>query len=336
MTGLDEQLIDVHSHFVTPSYIEAAITAGHSRPDGMPAYPQWSPAEHLAFMDQNRIRTSVLSISSPGTHFGDDAAAGKLSREVNEYAAELVRDHPGRFGHFASLPLPDVQGALAEIAYALDELGSDGVTVETNIHGRYLGHEDFEPVWQELDRRGAAVFVHPTSPPSAQAVANGRPRPMLEFIFDSTRAAADLLFTGVFTRYPNIQWIFTHCGGALPLLTERLELFRGALFNTGAGSDNDKHNANANANDNHTPTAAEQLRGLWFDMAGTPFPRQIDALDAAFGVERLLYGSDYCWTPAPLAAVQIASVDAAPQPADQTWRHLTTRNAVRLLPRLGA
>ena len=320
MTGPDEQLIDVHSHFVTPSYIEAAIAAGHTRPDGMPAYPRWSPAEHLAFMDQNGIRTSVLSISSPGTHFGDDDAARKLSREVNEYAAELVRNHPGRFGHFASLPLPDIDGTLAEIAYALDELGSDGVTVETNVHGRYLGHESFEPVWQELDRRGAAVFVHPTSPPAAEAVANGRPRPMLEFMFDSTRAAADLLFTGVFTRYPDIQWVFTHCGGALPLLTERLELFRSALFHTGTES----------------PSATEQLRRLWFDMAGTPFPHQVDAVDAAFGTERLLYGSDYCWTPAPLAAAQVASVDAAPQPAGQTWRRLTTRNAVRLLPRLGS
>lgn len=199
----------------------------------MPAYPRWSPAEHLAFMDQNGIGASVLSISSPGTHFGDDAAAVKLSREVNEYAAGLVRDHPARFGHFASLPLPDVDGALAEIAHALDELGSDGVTVETNVHGRYLGHERFEPVWRELDRRGAAVFVHPTSPPAAEAVANGRPRPMLEFIFDSTRAAGDLLFSGAFTRHPNIQWIFTHCGGALPLLAERLELFRTALFDAG-------------------------------------------------------------------------------------------------------
>lgn len=315
----DEQLIDVHAHFVTPSYVQAALAAGHVHPDGMPGYPQWSPEEHLDFMDRTGIRASLLSISSPGVHFGDDAAARELAREVNEYAAGLVKDHPDRFGHFASLPLPDVEGSLAELAHALDVLGSDGVTVETNAHGAYLGDPRFEPLWQELDRRGTAVFVHPTSPLCAEEVSLGRPRPMLEFIFDSTRAASDLIFHGVLTRYPRIQWVFTHGGGALPLLAERLELFRAALYPTGPD----------------TPSAAEQLGALWFDMAGTPFPHQVGALDAAFGTDRLLYGSDYCWTPAALASVQIASVDAAPQPADGTWRALTTRNAVRLLPRLG-
>lgn len=273
--------------------------------------------EHLTLMDAGGIRTAVLSISSPGTHFGDDGAARELTRTVNTFGAGLRAAHPGRFGHFASLPLPDVEGALAEAAHALDVLGSDGVTVETNAGGRYLGDPGNEPLWAELDRRGAVVFVHPTSPPGHEAVSLGRPRPMLEFLFDSARTVSDLVLSGVVTRYPKIQWIFTQGGGALPLLADRIELFR-----TFGGADP------------AAPTVQEQVRRMWFDMAGTPFPRQIPALVEAAGSERILYGSDYCWTPAAAALAQIASVDAAEQPANDTWRAVTTRNAARLLPRL--
>ncbi|MFB6552489.1 amidohydrolase family protein [Streptomyces sp. NPDC056405] len=318
MIPADEQLIDVHAHFVTPSYVQAATAAGHTHPDGMPGYPQWSATEHLDLMDRTGIRTSLLSISSPGTHFGDDQAARALSREVNEYAADVVREHPRRFGHFASLPLADVDASLDEIAYALDVLDSDGVTIESNAHGAYLGDARFEPLWQELNRRRAVVFVHPTSPRCHEAVSVNRPRPMLEFIFDSTRTVSDLVFNGVLTRHPDIQWVFTHGGGTLPLLADRMELFRAAFHDSAPD----------------TPTVPEQLRALWFDMAGTPFPHQVPALSAAFGTDRLLYGSDYCWTPAEAAAAQIASVDAAAQPGGETWRALTTRNAAALLTRL--
>jgi 6-methylsalicylate decarboxylase len=303
MTGL----IDVHAHFVTEEYVAAAIAAGHSHPDGMPGWPTWDAATHLRLMDGWDIETAVLSVSSPGTHFGDDSAARLLTRQVNEFGAAVVAAHPGRFGQFASLPLPDVEGALAEAAYALDELGSDGVTVETNAHGTYLGDERFEPLWAELDARRAVVFVHPTSPPCAEQISLGRPRPMLEFLFDSTRTVSDLVFAGVLTRCPGIQWVFTHGGGTLPLLAERMELFRSAFMAEAGG-----------------PTVQEQVGRLWFDMAGTPFPHQVPALVAAFGDERLLYGSDYCWTPAAATTEQVRSV--GPQ-----WRELTTRNAARLL-----
>lgn len=310
-------LVDVHAHFVTDAYVAAARAAGHLRPDGMPAWATWSVDEHLGLMAAAGIGTAVLSISSPGTHFGDDAAARELTREVNVFGAALRTAHPGRFGHFASLPLPDVDGALAEAAYALDTLGSDGVTVETNAGGRYLGDPGNEPLWAELDRRAAVVFVHPTSPPGHDAVALGRPRPLLEFVFDTTRAASDLAFTGVLTRHPNIRWILTHCGGALPVVADRMELFHG-LFGEGAGA----------------PTVRDQLRLLWYDMAGTPFPRQVPALVELVGDTRLLYGSDYCWTPAPAALAQVASVDAADPEDGDSWRARTTRNARVLLPGL--
>ncbi|GAA1845776.1 amidohydrolase family protein [Pseudonocardia ailaonensis] len=304
-------LIDVHSHFLTDRYVAAARAAGHEHPDGMPGWPTWSADAHLALMDECGIEVSLLSISSPGTHFGDlhggDAAARLLSREVNEVGAALRERRPDRFGHFASLPLPDVDGAIAEAARALDELGSDGVTVKTHAGGRYLGDPANEPLWAELDRRAAVVFVHPTSPPGAPALTGGRPAPMLEFVFDTARAFADLALAGAIARHPGIRWIVPHGGGALPLLADRIELFA-------------RHFGGS--------PVLEQLRGLWFDSAGTPFPHQVPTLERVFGLERLLYGSDFCWTPAPAVREQVATV----APVED----LTTDNALRLLPRLAA
>ncbi|MEV4136731.1 amidohydrolase family protein [Dactylosporangium sp. NPDC049742] len=309
-------LIDFHAHFVTGDYVAAARAAGIEHPDGMPGWPSWSAEAHLELMDRGGIGRSYLSISSPGVHFGHDTAARALARDVNEFGAAVRSRRPERFGHFATLPLPDVDGARAEAAYALDTLGADGIVVESNHHGMYLGDGRLEPLWQDLDRRGALVFVHPTSPPHAESVALGRPRPMLEFLFDTARTAADLVFSGVLVRHPRIRWLLTHGGGVLPLLADRMDMFR-AAFPMGAAPD--------------APTVTSQLRRLWYDMAGTPFPRQIPALDAAFGTARLVYGSDYCWTPAAAALAQIAAVDAAPPPSDTaTWRDLTTRNAHEL------
>jgi oligopeptide/dipeptide ABC transporter ATP-binding protein len=188
----------------------------------MPAWPDWSAAAHLELMDRTGIDTAVLSVSSPGTHFGDAAAARRLAREVNDAGAQLVHHHPGRFGLFASLPLPDTDGALAELGYALDTLGADGVIVETNAHGVYLGDQRLEPVFAELARRRATVLVHPTSPPCWQQTALGRPRLMIEFIFDTARAVTGLILTGTLTRHPGMNIIVPHGGGALPLLADRI------------------------------------------------------------------------------------------------------------------
>lgn len=315
--GDSTSLVDVHAHFLTDDYVAAARAAGHEHPDGMPGWPSWSAEDHLRLMDKWGVGRSILSISSPGTHFGDDQAARTLTRHVNDSGAQVVRDHPDRFGHFASLPLPDVDGAVEQLTYAFDELGSDGVTVETNSGGAYLGDARFGPLYEELNRRHAVVFVHPTSPFPAEQIALGRPRPMLEFIFDSARTVSDLVFTGTQDRYPDIEWVFTHGGGVLPLLADRMELFRTAIF----GGSRDE------------PGVREQIARLWFDMAGTPFPHQVPTLTAVFGTGRLLYGSDYCWTPAAGVDQQVASLAAAGQPDHDSWRELTTRNAQRLLRR---
>ncbi|MFC4146063.1 amidohydrolase family protein [Micromonospora mangrovi] len=310
------ELIDVHSHFVTEEYVAAATQAGHHLPEGMPAWATWSAEEHLALMDKAGIRTSVLSVSAPGTHFGDDARARTLTRRLNTYAAEVVARHPGRFAFFAALPLPDVAGARAEVGHAFDELGAVGVVLLSNAHGVYPGDRRYDDLYAELNRRRAVVFVHPLSSVENAQVALNRPSPILEFLFDSARAASDLVFGGVLTRFPEIRWVFSHSGGVLPLLADRMQLFR--------------HLAGAPDG----PPVTEQLAGLWYDIAGTPFPHAVPALVRAFGADRVLYGSDYCWTPLAGALGQIAAVDGAVQPPGNTWRGLTTRNAERLLPGL--
>ena len=191
-------LIDVHAHFTTEAYIAAAKAAGPVRPDGMPEqyWPRWTACEHLGLMDRAGIQKAILSISSPGVHFGDDTAARALATDVNDAAAAIVHAHPGRFGFFASLPAPDVGGTLRELPRALDELGAAGIVLMTNSRGHYLSDDRFAPLLAELNRRAAIVLLHPTSTEHHEVVDLGRPRPMLEFLFDTARTVIAYILAG--------------------------------------------------------------------------------------------------------------------------------------------
>jgi 6-methylsalicylate decarboxylase len=225
----NNDLIDVHAHFLTNRYLNAALGAGITHPDGMLIWPHWSLDEHLDLMAQNRIQRAILSISSPGVHFGDDDGATALARDVNDFAAEISREYPQRFGFFASLPLPAVDAAVDEAARAIDKLGALGVIVMSNSDGQYLGDPALNPLWAVLNQRQATPFVHPTSPPHAHAVALDRPRPMVEFMFETTRTVTDMIFAAVTERYPDIHFLIPHCGATLPLVADRVELFRKLL-----------------------------------------------------------------------------------------------------------
>ena len=214
MTGAGK--IDVHAHYLPDFYRDALDQQGHAQPDGFPEIPTWSAEEHVAVMDRLGIATSLLSVSSPGVHLADDSAARDLAREVNEAGRRAVVDHPGRFGLLASLPLPDVDGAIAEIAHCHDHLEAAGFVVLTNVGGTYLGDPSWEPVFAELNRRRARVFLHPTSPACWEHTSLGRPRPMLEFMFDTTRAVVNLVLNGTLERSPDIELIVPHAGATLP------------------------------------------------------------------------------------------------------------------------
>ncbi|GAA2608248.1 amidohydrolase family protein [Paractinoplanes durhamensis] len=307
--------IDMHAHVIPDFYRAAAAAAGHGHPDGMPAIPPWSAGAALATMDGLDITTALLSISSPGVHFGDDAAARELARAVNRFGAGLVADHPGRFAVLAALPLPDVAGTIDEITFAYDELGLDGVVLETNSGGVYPGDPAFEPVWDALDERSALVVLHPTSPPGWELVARGRPRPMLEFPVDTARAVTDLLLTGTLQRHPRVTIVVPHGGGVLASAADRIATFAAALPEA-QGID-----------------VRSQLRRLYFDLAGMPLPHQLPSLLALAGPDRLLYGSDWPFTPEPLAKHLAAALDRTPLLNTEAQHAMRSGNAAGLLPR---
>lgn len=210
--------IDTHQHFVPPAYARwlerQGLTAG-----GL-AIPPWSAAGALGLMDALGIRAAVVSISTPDVHLGDTARARAMAREVNKFAARLAADHPGRFGFFATLTLPDVDGALAELAHACDTLGADGVVLLANVQGIYLGDAAFEPLMDELDRRAAVVFVHPAQLPGPALA--GLPPFAVDFLLDTTRAAVNMARRGWLDRYPRLRIILSHGGGFLPYAAERV------------------------------------------------------------------------------------------------------------------
>jgi len=216
--------IDVHHHLYPPAY----RTALGSLSAGLPA---WSPEQSIEEMDRGGIATSLLSISSPGVWFGDAEQGRRLARMVNDYGALTAKDHPGRFGLFAALPLPDIEGSLREIEYALDTLKADGIGLLTSYGDRWLGDASFAPIWTELDRRKTVVYTHPTTPACCGNLHNDVPAVMIEWATDTTRTAASLLFSGTAARYPDIRWILSHGGGTTPFLLSRFQFQEASMKN---------------------------------------------------------------------------------------------------------
>lgn len=315
-----QKRIDTHAHFLTPRYREEVKAAGHSRPDGFHVLPDWEPAAALEMMDRQRIDTSILSVSSPGVHFGDDQAARRLARHVNDEGAAYVADYPGRFGLLASLPLPDLDGSMVELDRALGELEADGVVLSTNSGGVYLGDAALDPLFGELDRRATVVFIHPTSPPCWERTALGFPRPLIEFMFETTRAVTNLVLGGARRRFPNVRFIIPHGGAALPVLVDRVGAFVAGVPNLG---DVDSR-----------AEVLDALGTLWYDLAGAPIPRQLPALLTLVDSRRLLYGSDWPFTPEAGVEILAEALESTPVLQVEDRAAMFSRNALRLFPRL--
>ncbi len=315
--------IDVHAHFLTPRYREEAIAAGHGRPDGMPGLPEWSPEAALELMDEAGIRVAMLSVSSPGVHFGDNVKARALGRHMNEAAAAVVAARPDRFGFFACLPLPDVEGSLEELEFAFDHLRADGVVVQTNHAGVYLGDERLSTLLTVLDRRAACLFLHPTSPNCGCGGGPGLryPRPMMEFMFETTRTVFDLILSGAMDRWANLRLIVPHAGAAIPVLADRAASMI-PLLELGPDMDG--------------PRFFAHLKRLHYDLAGQPIPRLLPALLSLADTDRLLYGSDYPFTPRPFVGRLAALLGETTLFDDASRAKVANGNALRLFPRFSA
>jgi 6-methylsalicylate decarboxylase len=306
--------IDVHHHILPPSYVRAVgddrigplIVAGKT--------PEWTPRHSIEAMDRNGIEKAITSISSPGLWFGDVAITRALTRECNDYAAQIRNDHPGRFGVFASLPLPDIEGSLREIAYALDELKADGIGLLTNYDGKYPGDPAFAPVFDELNGRKAIVYFHPTQAPCCHAHALAIPAATLDFPFDTTKAVTSMLFSGTFARCRDVRFIFSHAGGTIPFLAERIaRLEVRPEFRA------------------HVPDGVMfELKRLFFDTALSANKLAFSALLQLAAPDKVLFGSDYPFAPETTMVATIkglANLGLAPD----VLRAIERDNAVRLL-----
>ena len=289
---------------------------------------------HIQMMKDLNITKSILSMSSPGTHLtpGNDEEARKLTRRVNKDMSAICAENKQHFMFFASLPLPDVEGSLAEIDYALDHLGAVGFQILTNSHGIYPGDPRFSRVFDKLSERKTIVFFHPTTcharNPQSGSVEKvtpmeGVPSPVMEFMFDTTRSLASLFKSGTVTRCPGITFLVCHCGATFPPIMQRIAEFSSFPAKDGSSFSGDDVKELLNSR-------------FYIDLAGMPFPDQIHGLLRLVDSSRLLYGSDYPYTPkAPVASLAKRLDDGLESNfGAETKKRALLDNAEQLLSRL--
>lgn len=315
--------IDTHHHFASPRLLAEASA---KRIDLLAGMRRWTPQQSLDDMDRSDVATALLSVTEPGVWFGGDRDAARgLARESNEYAAKLIRDYPRRFGLFATLPLPDVDGSLREIEYALDTLKADGVCVLSSYQGTYLGDAAFTSVLDELNRRKAVVYCHPYCPacwsgatsPAAERLPDGQYRLTggqgrgVELVVDTTRTIMSVLTSATATRCPDIRFIWSHGGGTVPYVSGRL-LGPGQQLPNGV---------------------IAELQKFYYDTAQAFNPYTLPSFKKLVPISHILFGTDF-----PLGGGSIAEV-AQGLIADGGFsaaelRAIDRENALRLFPRL--
>jgi 6-methylsalicylate decarboxylase len=303
-------------HYLPPVYFDALREAGITELDGGIPVPHWRIEDSLVMMDRQGITTQILSVSSPSVQCATAEKAARLAGVVNEAGAEYVHAHPGHFGLFATLPLDDIGASLAEINVAFDRLGADGIVMMTNERGIYLGDRRFDPVFDELSRRGAIVFLHPTSPACFEALGIGLPAPVIKFPFDTTRAALNLVFSGTTKRCPNIKFILPHAGGTLPYLVQRIV-----------------GRARLSASAIEMADALVEMRRFYCDTAGSANAHAIPALRQFVPVTQILFGGDFPFSPEPSVARFIDFFRSSDLFTDEERGAFAYGNAHRLFPR---
>src|SRR5499433_1617952 len=302
--------IDVHHHIIPPVQAEAIRQNRGGNPT------KWSVEMSLEDMDKGGVTTAITSIQNPGVWFGKvDEASLKLARECNEYAKKLEQDYPGRFRTFAVIPLPDTEGSLREIEYALDTLKAEGIALWTVYSGKYLGDPSFVPVFEELNRRKAVVYTHPTVPDCCNNLIKGVPVSTLEYNHDTTRTIASLVFGEAKTalRFPDIKFIWSHSGGTLPYLTSRFEELAGrrkSEFPDGA---------------------VPVFRKFYYEVAQGNTPGMLAALMHMVPISQVLFGSDFPYREAKEAVDGVANY----KPFSDADRLAIDRgNTIRIMPQL--
>jgi predicted TIM-barrel fold metal-dependent hydrolase len=311
------RMIDVHHHFYPPAYRDALIDFGAKNPgNGVPPFVRtWTPARTLEVMDQGGVATAILSIATiPANWFnGSDPEKRRWARLCNDYVAGLARDNPGRFGIFAAMPMPDVEGTLAEIAYALDTLKADGIGFMTSFGDKWPGDPAFKPVWEELNRRKAIAYFHPASPACCTVLKDGVPPSFLEYPYDTGRAVLSLLFSRTFSEYPDVKWVFSHDGGPIPVFAGRI-----------------KSLSSFQGNAKSLPNGIDyELKRLYYETANSAYPGTMAALLDYVPISQVMFGTDF-----PYVSVEenVNGIHKCGLSGSQLAA-ISNLNAMRLMPR---
>jgi 6-methylsalicylate decarboxylase len=305
-------LIDLHHHIFPPAFL--AVTEGQF--DKWSHVSEWTPQKAVVEMDTNGVATAIVSITTPGIWFGDVQAARTLARRCNDYAAKLVQDYPSRFGFFGAVPLPDTEGSLREIAYALDVLKADGIGLLTSYGDKWPGDSSYAPVFDELNRRKAVVYFHPTAPNCCKNLISYVPTAFTEFPHDTTRAVTSLLLSGSLARFRDIRFVFSHAGGTIPMLAGRIAEL-GRLSGVAE----------------QMPNGVEyELKRLHYEIANSANRSAMSALMNLVPVSQIMFGSDYPFVPIVVTANGMTNLGLSPADLQAIGRD----NAMALLPRLKA
>jgi 6-methylsalicylate decarboxylase len=301
------QRIDVHHHISPPSFLDAVKRA---RLDNPPMV-SWSPEKSIDDMEQGGVATCVASPTTPHVGFLAKEEAARVARESNEYAKKLMSDYPGRFGVFAMLPMPYVEESLKEIEYAFDVLKVNGIGMMTSYGDKWLGY----PVFEELNHRKATVYTHPTGANCCVNLVQGVPPTAVEYGADTTRTIVNLIFSGAAQRFKNVNFIFSHGGGVLTAVAERLQIqmvsrppYEGK-FTRGA--------------------VDRELQRFYYDTAQVANAVTIGALAKLVPISQIVFGSDYPYRTAAEHVYGLASAFS-----DDDLKAIGRESALRLLPRL--
>src|SRR5258708_30128560 len=310
------KIIDVHSHPILPCGQGAPVGPGQKKPD-------WSVESAISYMEEHDIAACVLSDPDSANH-ATGQEARDIARRVNETLADIVSRYPSRFGAVATLPGQDVDAAVAEIAYALDTLKLDGISTSTSISDVYLGEPQFDPCFEELNRRGATLFVHPTFTKASLALLIGLYPSVLEFTFDTTRMIANMVATSAKKRFSNIKIISTHGGGTIPYLVNRIQMLEHA-FAVGPGR------LQLSSDD-----VREGIASFYYDLTAATSEAQLRAILNLVPVSQLVMGLDFPLIPRSTFAPAIAGIGRYPAFNKADLQSLSYGNAGRLYPALKA
>ena len=320
--------IDVHHHMIPDFYAEA-VTNNGGDPSGASQLlkgsgrmlPEWSRDSEGKFQETWGIATSMLSLSAPGACIEKDpVAAAKLARRATELAASMRDKEPDKFGVFGSVAsLLDKESTLEEIAYAFDELNADGLTLFTRYgpDNHYLGHPDFKYVWDELDRRHAVVFIHPTHPVDCAFVNPSLPLPLLDYAFETTKTAVDLIMSRTVRDHPNVKIILSHGGGTLPYIVARPASVMWRIDPSFKTED-----------------FIEDARSMYYDTALSGNEGTLMLLEKFCKPDHLLYGSDYAYAGPKSIGYHTGGLDNYQFKDQHMVQKVNRENALALFPRL--